>query len=70
MPKDYEELIRVIHERYEDMNRSYQRIAVYLGEELSFSIGDLFGRCLIHPPPRPRVRSDECFGGVGLQEFT
>jgi DNA-binding MurR/RpiR family transcriptional regulator len=30
MPKDYEELIRVIHERYEDMNRSYQRIAVYL----------------------------------------
>jgi DNA-binding MurR/RpiR family transcriptional regulator len=30
MPKDYEELIRVIHERYEDMNRSYQRIALYL----------------------------------------
>ena len=30
MPKDYEELIRIIHERYEDMNRSYQRIAVYL----------------------------------------
>jgi DNA-binding MurR/RpiR family transcriptional regulator len=30
MPKDYEELIRAIHERYEDMNKSYQRIAVYL----------------------------------------
>ena len=29
-PRDYEELIRVIHERYEQMSRTYQRIAVYL----------------------------------------
>jgi DNA-binding MurR/RpiR family transcriptional regulator len=29
-PSDYEELIRVIHERYDDMSKSYQRIAVYL----------------------------------------
>ncbi len=29
-PKDYEELIRVIHDRYEDMSKSYQKIALYL----------------------------------------
>ncbi|MXN63986.1 SIS domain-containing protein [Stappia sp. GBMRC 2046] len=29
-PKDYEELIRIIHERYEGMSKSYQRIAEYL----------------------------------------
>ena len=29
-PSDYEELIRVIHERYDTMSKSYQRIAVYL----------------------------------------
>ena len=29
-PADYEELIRVIHERHDDMSKSYQRIAVYL----------------------------------------
>lgn len=29
-PKDYEELIRVIHERYDSMSKSYQRIAIYL----------------------------------------
>src|SRR3990167_5856865 len=29
-PKSYEDLIRVIHDRYEDMSKTYQRIAVYL----------------------------------------
>ncbi len=29
-PLNYEDLIRVIHERYNDMSKSYQRIAVYL----------------------------------------
>ncbi|NRG18247.1 MurR/RpiR family transcriptional regulator [Rhizobiales bacterium] len=29
-PKDYEELIRIIHERYDGMSKSYQRIAEYL----------------------------------------
>ena len=29
-PSDYEELIRTIHERHDDMSKSYQRIAVYL----------------------------------------
>jgi DNA-binding MurR/RpiR family transcriptional regulator len=29
-PKDYEELIRVIHDRYDEMSKSYQKIAVYL----------------------------------------
>lgn len=29
-PRNYEDLIRVIHERYDDMSKSYQRIALYL----------------------------------------
>ncbi|TIP27771.1 MAG: MurR/RpiR family transcriptional regulator [Mesorhizobium sp.] len=29
-PRDYEELIRVIHDRYDEMSKSYQKIAVYL----------------------------------------
>ena len=29
-PKDYEDLIRVIHDRYEAMSKSYQTIALYL----------------------------------------
>lgn len=29
-PKDYEELIRVIHDRYDGMSKSYQKIALYL----------------------------------------
>lgn len=29
-PRDYQDLIRVIHERYDDMSKSYQRIALYL----------------------------------------
>jgi len=29
-PSNYEDLIRTIHERYDDMSKSYQRIAVYL----------------------------------------
>ena len=29
-PKDYEELIRVIHDRYDEMSKSYQKIALYL----------------------------------------
>lgn len=29
-PKDYEDLIRVIHDRYDGMSKSYQKIAVYL----------------------------------------
>ena len=29
-PTDYEELIRVIHERYDSMSKGYQTIALYL----------------------------------------
>jgi DNA-binding MurR/RpiR family transcriptional regulator len=29
-PKDYEDLIRVIHDRYDGMSKSYQTIALYL----------------------------------------
>ncbi|WP_443082491.1 MurR/RpiR family transcriptional regulator, partial [Tabrizicola sp.] len=29
-PDTYEELIRLIHDRYDDMSKSYQKIALYL----------------------------------------
>jgi DNA-binding MurR/RpiR family transcriptional regulator len=29
-PKSYEDLIRVIHDRYENMSKTYQKIAIYL----------------------------------------
>ncbi|MER8940265.1 MurR/RpiR family transcriptional regulator [Mesorhizobium sp. M0915] len=29
-PRDYEELIRLIHDRYDEMSKSYQKIALYL----------------------------------------
>ncbi|MDO8312628.1 MAG: hypothetical protein Q7T25_11880, partial [Sideroxyarcus sp.] len=29
-PKSYEDLIRVIHDRYEQMSKTYQKIALYL----------------------------------------
>lgn len=29
-PQDYEELIRVIHDRHDTMSKTYQRISVYL----------------------------------------
>ena len=39
-----------------------QSIAVFLGEERLFYIGDLLGRRVIHLLPRPGVGSDERFG--------
>ena len=29
-PKDYEDLIRLIHDRHDQMSKTYQRSAVYL----------------------------------------
>src|SRR5262245_20665603 len=52
VPKDYEELIRVIHERYDDMSKSYQQIAVYLtqnpNEVAVMSLNAMADACGIH----------------------
>jgi DNA-binding MurR/RpiR family transcriptional regulator len=51
-PRDYEELIRVIHERHDGMSRSYRRIAVYLTQNPNdvavLSVGAVAERCGVH----------------------
>lgn len=71
MPKDYEELIRVIHERYEDMNRSYQRIAVYLTQNPNDvavkSMNAIAGSCGLHASSF--VRFAQMLGYKGFKEL-
>jgi DNA-binding MurR/RpiR family transcriptional regulator len=51
-PSDYEALIRVIHERYDDMSKSYQKIAVYLTQNPNdvavLSVHAIGERCGVH----------------------
>jgi DNA-binding MurR/RpiR family transcriptional regulator len=51
-PSDYEELIRLIHERHDDMSKSYQRIAVYLTQNPNdvavLSVSAIAERCGVH----------------------
>jgi len=51
-PSDYEDLIRVIHERYDDMSKSYQKIAVYLTQNPNdvavLSVHAIAERCGVH----------------------
>jgi DNA-binding MurR/RpiR family transcriptional regulator len=51
-PSDYEQLIRVIHERHDGMSKSYQRIAVYLTQNPNdvavLSVGAIADRCGVH----------------------
>ena len=51
-PSDYEDLIRTIHERYDDMSKSYQRIAVYLTQNPNdvavLSVNAIAERCEVH----------------------
>jgi len=52
VPGDYEELTRLIHERYEDMSKSYQTIAVYLTQNPNdvavLSVTAIAERCGLH----------------------
>jgi DNA-binding MurR/RpiR family transcriptional regulator len=51
-PTDYEELIRTIHERYDEMSKSYQKIAVFLTQNPNdvavLSVGGIAERCGVH----------------------
>jgi DNA-binding MurR/RpiR family transcriptional regulator len=71
MPKDYEELIRVIHERYEEMNRSYQRIAVYLTQNPNDvavkSMNAIAATCGLHASSF--VRFAQMLGYKGFKEL-
>ena len=52
LPETYEDLIRLIHDRYDDTSKSYQRIAVYLTQNPNdvavLSVNALAENCGIH----------------------
>ena len=51
-PKDYEDLIRLIHERHDQMSKTYQRISLYLtqnpNEVAVQSVNSIAERCNMH----------------------
>ncbi len=52
-PTDYEALIRLIHDRYEGLSKTYQKIALYLTQNPNdvavLSVNAIGERCGIHP---------------------
>lgn len=70
-PKDYEELIRLIHDRHDQMSKTYQRIAVYLtqnpNEVAVHSVNAIAERCGIHASSF--VRFAQSLGYKGFKEL-
>lgn len=70
-PKDYEELIRVIHDRHDRMSKTYQRIAVYLTQNPNdvavHSVNAIAERCDIHASSF--VRFAQSLGYKGFKEL-
>lgn len=70
-PEDYEELIRVIHERYENMSKSYQRIALYLTQNPNdvavLSVSAISERCGVHASSF--VRFAQALGYHGFKDL-
>ncbi|WP_210527620.1 MurR/RpiR family transcriptional regulator [Rubellimicrobium arenae] len=66
-PQSYEDLIRVIHDRYEDMSRSYQKIAVYLTQNPNdvavLSVNALADACGVHASSLVRFAQAIGYGG-------
>lgn len=71
VPGDYEELIRLIHERYEDMSKSYQTIARYLTQNPNdvavLSVNAIAERCGVHASSF--VRFAQALGYDGFKEL-
>ncbi|MCJ1900452.1 MULTISPECIES: MurR/RpiR family transcriptional regulator [Paracoccus] len=70
-PQDYEELIRIIHDRHDQMSKTYQRIAVYLtqnpNEVAVHSVNAIGERCGIHASSF--VRFAQSLGYKGFKEL-
>jgi DNA-binding MurR/RpiR family transcriptional regulator len=70
-PETYEELIRLIHDRYDDMSKSYQRIALYLtqnpNEVAVLSVNAIGQKCGIHASSF--VRYAQSLGYKGFKEL-
>src|SRR3954453_17705828 len=70
-PEDYEQLIRVIHDRYETMSKSYQTIAVYLTQNPNDvavqSVTAIAHRCGVHASSF--VRFAQSLGYEGFKDL-
>lgn len=71
VPHSYEDLIRVIHDRYEDMSKSYQIIAHYLTQNPNdvavLSVTALVAKCDVHASSF--VRFAQALGYRGFKEL-
>ena len=69
--KDYEDLIRVIHEKHDSMSKAYQRIAVYLTQNPNDvaikSVNSIAESCGIHASSF--VRFAQSLGFTGFKEL-
>lgn len=70
-PKDYEDLIRTIHEEYEGMSKSYQKVALYLtqnpNEAAVQSVSVIGERCGTHASSL--VRFAQSLGYEGFKDL-
>ena len=71
VPHGYEDLIRVIHDRYKDMSKSYQIIARYLTQNPNdvavLSVTALAAKCDVHASRF--VRFAQALGCKGFKEL-
>ena len=70
-PASYEDLIRLIHDRYDDMSKSYQTIAIYLTQNPNdvavLSVTAIAERCGIHASNF--VRYAQSLGYTGFKDL-
>jgi DNA-binding MurR/RpiR family transcriptional regulator len=70
-PKTYEELIRLVHDRFDGMSKSYQAISVYLTQNPNdvavLSVTAIAERCSLHPSSF--VRYAQSLGYDGFKEL-
>ncbi len=70
-PETYEELIKLIHDRYDDMSKSYQKIALFLTQNPNdvavLSVNMIGQRCGIHASSF--VRYAQSLGYRGFKEL-
>jgi len=70
-PRDYEEFIRLVHDRYGGMSKSYQKISVYLTQSPNdvavLSVNSIAERCGIHASSF--VRFAQSLGYEGFKDL-
>ena len=70
-PETYEDLIKLIHDRYDDMSKSYQKIALYLTQNPNdvavLSVNAIGAKCGIHASSF--VRYAQSLGYKGFKDL-